>query len=124
MGIRGTKPKSAALRLIQGNAGHRPLPAADIAPPGKLKCPAHLTKEQRAAWRQFIAPATWLTPADVPLAVVFACLYAEFTADPAGMQAARVSNLRGAMSSLGLDASTRARMTAPAPARDAADSYF
>lgn len=122
MATRGTKPKPLALRLVTGNAGKRPLPKADVALAGKPKCPAQLTKDQRAIWRQFVTPCHWLTPADVPLAAVFCCLYAEFLADPAGMQAARISNLRAAMASLGLDASQRARMdlAASAPADPAA----
>lgn len=125
MAARGTKPKPLALRLVTGNAGKRPLPKPDVAPAGKPKCPAQLTKDQRAVWRQFIGPCHWLTPADAPLAAVFACLYAEFLADPAGMQAARISNLRAAMASLGLDASQRARMDLAPPApSDTVDAYF
>lgn len=116
MGTRGTRPKSLALRLVTGNAGHRPLPNADIAPAGKPRCPARLTKEQRAIWRQFVTPCHWLRPADAPLAAIFACLYDEFLGNPAGMQAARISNLRAAMASLGMDVSQRARMDLAPPA--------
>ena len=124
MGIRGQRPTPTALRLIQGRPIKHAAAQAEPLPDGRPKCPARLTKEQRAVWRQFITPAAWLTSADVPLAVVFVCLYAEFMANPAGTQAARVSNLRGAMASLGFDASSRARMAWPPHRRSKPARYL
>lgn len=54
MGERGPKPMPANLRLLNGNAGHRPLaslldgtvrPAVEIP-----ECPAHLEKDAAAEW--------------------------------------------------------------------------
>ena len=119
MGIRGQRPTPTALRLVKGGKRSAKMPPPMLEPSGKPECPVQLTAEQQAAWRQFVTPAGWLTAADTPLCVVFVCLYAEFLADPAGTQAARIANLRAAMASLGFDASQRARMgamsAAPAP---------
>lgn len=57
MGARGPAPKPTALKVLDGNAGHRPINRSEPRPrPVAPKCPAWLDKEARAEWRR-IAPA-------------------------------------------------------------------
>jgi len=54
--MRGRKPKPTALRVLQGNAGKRPLPLDEPAPRATaLDPPAYLTDEARAEWAR-VAP--------------------------------------------------------------------
>lgn len=58
--IGGRKPKPLALRLLDGGAGHRPLPTEDIDAPGDLshdQPPSWLNAEQKDCWRHAIASA-------------------------------------------------------------------
>ena len=54
MGQRGPMPKPAALRLLEGNAGKRPLNLTDGINP-KIEIPAppkHLGREARKEWKR------------------------------------------------------------------------
>ena len=121
-----TRPTPIELRVVRGNPGKRPIPKGTPKPGGKPRAPSTLTVEQRAVWLEFIKPAAWLSRADAAIAVVFCCLYAEFLADPATMQAAKISNMRAAASSLGFDPAARARLgnTALDGAIDEAERMF
>src|SRR3972149_8310897 len=61
----GRKPKSAALRLLGGNPGRRPLRRA-LPVVGPLTPPARLSRAARTEWRRVmgVAPPGWLTAAD------------------------------------------------------------
>lgn len=49
----GRKPKPTALKKLQGNPGHRPLPSGEpTPPPGVPSCPAHIQGEARKEWRR------------------------------------------------------------------------
>ena len=124
MAVRGTRPKPTALRLVQGNAGRRPIPQGEPQPGGRPKPLTKLTGRPLVHWRNLIVPAFWLTGSDGPLAFVLVHLLAEFEANPTGMQASKVSQIRAACSSLGFDPSSRARLGTTPPVRDAADRYF
>lgn len=51
--MRGRKPKPTALKLVGGNAGKRPIAAAEpIAPIAIPTCPPHLQGEAKAEWRR------------------------------------------------------------------------
>ncbi|RUT32433.1 phage terminase small subunit P27 family [Arsenicitalea aurantiaca] len=51
--MRGRKPKPTALKLIEGNPGHRPLNHREPRPqPGIPTCPAHLSPTAKAEWKR------------------------------------------------------------------------
>jgi P27 family predicted phage terminase small subunit len=53
--VKGRKPKPTALKIAQGNPGHRPLNASEPKPQtGAPKCPKHLSKEAKAVWRRVV----------------------------------------------------------------------
>jgi P27 family predicted phage terminase small subunit len=61
MGKRGPKTKPTALKLIEGNRGHRPLPENEPQPtPDMPPMPAHLDATARAEWER-VAPELWAT---------------------------------------------------------------
>jgi hypothetical protein len=95
MATAGTRPKSAALRLVTGNAGKRPLPAEPPATrDAPLEPPRKLTKPQQRLWSQFIAKAWWLGDTDAHKAFMWVCLAAEHDRAPGKMIAARLAQLR------------------------------
>ena len=50
---RGRKPKPTALKVLEGNPGHRPLNEREPKPPVKaLACPKDLSKEGKKEWRR------------------------------------------------------------------------
>jgi P27 family predicted phage terminase small subunit len=51
---RGRKPKPAPLRLIEGNAGKRPIPKPVAAPADLPVAPAHLPAEAKAEWARIV----------------------------------------------------------------------
>jgi len=52
----GPPPKPKPLRLLEGNPGHKPIPASEpAASPGSVEPPAHLTAESRAVWEGLAA---------------------------------------------------------------------
>src|SRR5258708_6938228 len=115
MAIRGQKPKATHLRLIEGNAGHRPLPEGEPAPIGEIEKPPKLNGRAGALWDKFIARAFWLTWADGPKAMMWCHLQAEFERSPAKMVSSRIAQLRALGSELGLDPASRARLGAKDP---------
>ena len=51
--MRGRKPKSTALKLIEGNPGHRPLNHREPKPYLCIpSCPAHLSPTAKAEWKR------------------------------------------------------------------------
>lgn len=63
----GPRPKPTHLKLLEGNAGKRPLPQDEPEPDGDLfDAPAHLSERQRQIWAQCIhdAPAGLLKKLD------------------------------------------------------------
>ena len=74
--MRGRKPKPTQLRLIEGNAGHRPLNLDEPEPAGALgetDAPEWLSPAQRLLWRQVIlaAPPGLLRTLDAPLVTTY-----------------------------------------------------
>jgi P27 family predicted phage terminase small subunit len=56
--LRGRKPKPSHLRLVQGNAGHRPINQKEPKPKGDLtKPPEWLSDDQKQIWNDVIADA-------------------------------------------------------------------
>ncbi len=53
--MRGRKPKPSALRLIEGNPGHRRINPNEPKPVrGAPTCPAHLSPTAKAEWKRLI----------------------------------------------------------------------
>jgi hypothetical protein len=113
MAVRGQKPKPTHLRLVQGNAGHRPVPSGEPVPEGAAEKPKSLKGKAAKLWDEFIAPAFWLTRADSPKALMWCHLHAEFEKSPGNMVASRISQLRALGSELGFDPASRARLGTP-----------
>ena len=69
---KGRKKKPTKLKALQGNPGHRPLPAHEAEPPGKVKRPYGLkTHEPEIAkiwdkWAPSLLAVGLLTAADIP----------------------------------------------------------
>lgn len=58
--MKGRKPKPTYLRVLDGNAGRRPVNQDEPLPPGKLDeipPPEHLSDEQKRVWRTAIEHA-------------------------------------------------------------------
>lgn len=110
MAVRGQKPKPTHLRLVEGNAGKRPVPEGEPIPKGEIQKPSKLKGKPGGLWDQFISPAFWLTSADGPKAFMWCHLQAEFERAPGKMVASRISQLRALGSELGFDPASRARL--------------
>ena len=113
--MRGQKPKSSHLRLISPPTGKKRLrrqPDSGIVATGRPKKPEQLRGRSSALWDEVLRSATWLTEPDGYLLWLWVELQSEFEAEPSLMPAARISQLRLAAASLGLDPSTRARLPA------------
>lgn len=55
MGLRGPAPKPTALRIIEGNLGHRPLNQREPKPlVGEPDVPAHLSRDAKKEWRRLV----------------------------------------------------------------------
>lgn len=108
--MKGRKPKPAILRLISGNAGKRPLPAADPLPAGSVERPNKLRGNAGKLWDRVIARAWWLTWADSSKALMWCHLQAEFERAPGKMLSSRIAQLRSLGSELGFDQAARTRM--------------
>ena len=54
--MKGRKPKPSRLRVLQGIAGHRPLPVNEPKPePGIPPCPEHLSAAAKEEWAYAVA---------------------------------------------------------------------
>jgi hypothetical protein len=111
MATRGAKPKPGHLRLVDGirnvtrHGSEEDLRAKvekATAAFGKLVQPKHLKGDAAAAWRRYIAPASWLDASREPAAIAFCELWQEFRFCPTGFAAAKHGQLRAYMSELGL----------------------
>lgn len=74
--------------------------------------PRYLDAEARRAWKELVvgSPPGTLTVADGPAVEVAVALVCAFRRDPAGMPAARLAQLRGALASIGATPADRARV--------------
>jgi len=51
--MRGRKPKPTAMKLLEGNPGHRPLNVGEPRPAQRIPtCPAHLCSPAKAEWKR------------------------------------------------------------------------
>ena len=121
MAIRGTKPKAPALRLVTSG---RTVPESTGPPPvNQCRPPVKMAGRPAALWRRYIAKAWFLGELDAPKAWLWCELQAEAEQSVGTMTAARLGQLRGLGSELGLDPSSRTRFP-PAPDTNDIDSYF
>ncbi|MDQ3275179.1 MAG: P27 family phage terminase small subunit [Actinomycetota bacterium] len=111
--MRGRKPKPTHLKIVTGNPGRRKINTREPVPTGPVVRPAFLVGRRAEIWDEY-APALValkvLSPIDAHTFATWCCLAAELEEDPAGMLAARISQMRALASSFGLDASARARL--------------
>ncbi len=119
MGIRGRKPTPTALKVIQGNPGHRPLNKNEPkVEPGIPERPKWLKGEAKKEWDRVIAlfgQTGVITPIDGSMLAVYCCLFAEWVNSIRGkcppMTASRIAQMRALASSFGLDPSSRSRIS-------------
>lgn len=119
MAVRGTRPKSPELKLVDGNPGGRPIhgafepqvPVPDIPAPRHLDKPKWIKGVRIAElWDELTGMCWWLSVSDVYKIGNWCALQAEFEKAPGKMSAARLNALRALGSELGLDPTSRARM--------------
>jgi phage terminase small subunit len=113
---RGRKPKPFGLRVIDGNAGRRPLPPEGPKLDGKPVVPKWLKGRGAEIWCDVLAFATWLTVADSYKLASWCDRQAEFERSRRKWSAADRREHRAAGSELGLDPSSRTRMPNRSPA--------
>lgn len=84
MGRRGPAPKPTALRVLEGNPSHRPLPSGEPKPlKGRPKCPSWLSREAKRTWRELVPQLEamgLLTRADGHLLAIYCETWAEYRA--------------------------------------------
>lgn len=127
MAIRGVKPKPTQLRLVEGNAGKRPLPVDEPTPAGRPSMPKWLKGRGALLWAEVLAFAFWLTEADSYKLASWCDRQADFERRRKSWTAADRREHRAAGSELGFDPASRARMgngAADAPKSDPAAKYF
>lgn len=126
MAARGPKPKNTVVRLVTGNAGHRPLPDAEPEADGRPVKPARLRGRSSTLWDEAVKRAPWLAAADSYKLHVWVALQAEFEKAPTRMVASRIAQLRALGSELGFDPSSRTRIGKGDGGKkaDPADKYF
>jgi hypothetical protein len=88
---RGRKPKAPHLRLIQGThrddrhgieSEVREAVVTSAINFGPLSCPPRFKRLARAAWKQYIEPATWLDASREASAIAFCELWHEMRSAP------------------------------------------
>ena len=122
--MRGRKPLPTALRIVGGNAGHRPLPKHEVVATGRPKPPVPLQPREAVLWASMIEPAFWLAEADSAACWGFVVLQAEFEADPTAFNAARIGQWRTLAAEIGLTPSSRARLGGNRPAPNPSSVFF
>jgi phage terminase small subunit len=126
---RGRKPKPAALRLVGGNAGHRPINEAEPEPKGAVVKPAFVKGRAAKLWQE-LAPeleeARVLKSWDVHMFGVWCVLMAEFEKSPAIFTSAKLSQMRALGESFCLLPPGRARFKPSDDKKDndPAEKYF
>lgn len=84
MATRGRKPKPTALKILEGNPGHRPLNKKDPLMKGKLpKCPSWLEDDAKTEWKRLgkvLAEMGMLTEMDMAAFAGYCQAYARWKA--------------------------------------------
>ncbi len=110
---RGPKPKSTALRVVDGTFRpdrHQAQAESEPMPEGELEKPKYLKGRASKIWDREAPVLSWLTRADSAMFGVWCSLQAEFEERPEDMVASRIGQLKSIGAELGLTSSGRARM--------------
>ena len=82
MAIRGRKPKPTALKVLEGNPGHRPLNKREPMPKGRLpRCPDWLEEDAKKEWKRLgkiLAEMGMLTNLDMMASAGYCQAYARW----------------------------------------------
>lgn len=133
MAVRGQRPKPTALRLLNGNAGKRPVNAQEPdLPPCETTAPDWLGDGARAHWLRLapmLTTAGVLKASDADLLATYCTTFASYVeaTREGGASMAMVGQLRQLMGELGLTPSARARIVAdkaPSDGQEAKARFF
>jgi phage terminase small subunit len=124
----GKKPQSAALTLVTGNRGKRPVNENEPKPTGDVNKPAFVKSAAAKLWNQY-APSLEkqgiLTAWDVDMFGAWCCLMAEFQKSPDRFTSSKLSQMRTLGESFGLLPCGRARLkTSGKEKADPADEFY
>lgn len=126
--VRGVKPKSAALHVVNGTyepGRHAARAEHEPEATGGLVKPKHLKGRASKIWDETARLLTWLAESDSAALALWCGLEAEVRAGIGDMTASRISQWRALAHELGLTPSGRARIGSErAKAKDDADKYF
>ena len=95
--LAGGKPKSAALKLLNGNPGEHRIQEEVKPPDGEIKRPRFVKGKAGRLWAQYapsLAEKGVLTPWDVDMFGIWCCLMAEFQKSPDKFNAANLTQMR------------------------------
>jgi len=126
---RGTKPKSAHLRLVTGNAGHRPVNEAEPVPAGEVKRPPVVKGRAKKLWLKYapdLEKKGVLTAWDVENFAMWCIQMAEYQENPKASNAASRTQLIRLGECFGLIPPGRARLkvNGKEESEDPAEQYF
>jgi hypothetical protein len=123
----GQQPKPAALKLVNGNPGGRPIQEEVKPPVAEIKRPAFVKGKAARIWKQY-APSLEaqgvLTVWDVDMFGAWCCLMAEFQRDPEKFTSAKLTQMRLFAECFCLVPPGRARFTPRTNAKEDEDSRF
>ena len=118
----GRKAKPAALRLLEGNRGHRPIPNEARVETDLPEPPRWLDRIARAEWRRMVGPLHAmgiLTATDVTMLEAYCRIYSEWRkAESLNDQIKAVKELRLIASEFGMTPSSRAKVATGAKKED------
>jgi len=124
----GRPPKPVKLRLVTGNAGHRPLSPPGPDPGGVPVRPPGLSGRAAELWDEVLSFATWLTRADGYKLHAWCVRQAQFEEDHSAWTASDRREHRSSGGELGLDPASRQRLVgltpAQSPPKREGDEYF
>ena len=126
---RGRKPTPTALKVLNGNPGHRPLPKNEPQVAEPLgDAPADWPVKGKVLWHEIAnqVPAGVATKADRIVFELFVRLVAEIRGDPSAITPALASQIRACAGCFGLTPADRARLSVPPERRsdDPAGEFF
>jgi hypothetical protein len=116
----GRPRKPTALKVLQGNAGRRPLPENEPTPPAGAGMPSTLPDRAKPYWAELAAvleSMKVLTVADARALAILCVLLSDFDAQAAAGSAdpRLASEIRGYFGRFGMTPADRSRVAAAAP---------
>jgi phage terminase small subunit len=124
--MKGRKPRADFLKLVApGTHSKRPKRIAAPVATGHLQPPYRLSGRVAEIWREIVAVADWLGPADAFKLAGFCVLEAQFEEMGRAMLPSLISQWRGLASDLALDPIARLRLGVTQKSEpDPADAYL